>query len=117
MKRLAAAEIPSRNMRSHAEEFYGMETTATIAIAREAARLGFLCAHGIGTTEDFELRFSIDSGSSLDQEKAELLAGIGEEVLGCGGAPRSDLCLRVCRDVLAHLAGVRVAPEACTPIQ
>jgi hypothetical protein len=88
-----------------------METTATIAIAREAARLAFLCAHGMGTAENFDPRFPIDADTSLEQEKAELLAGIREEVFEHGGTPLSDLCLHVWQDVLAHLAGVQVTQE------
>lgn len=105
-----------------------METAATIAISREAARLAFLCSNGIGTlddfgtSEDFELRLGMDSSTSLEQEKAELLAGIREEVRRHGAAVEgdwheSDLHLNVYRDVLAHLAGNRGVSEGSSSIR
>jgi hypothetical protein len=99
-----------------------METAATIAITREATRLAFLCSHRIetpedlGTVDDIGPGLEIDSNLSFEQERAELLAEIREEVRKSkrargNGLRTSDLCLCVCRDVLAHLAGTQAIPE------
>jgi len=94
-----------------------------MTIAREAARLAFVCTHGIGvlenpgTFEELVPSLAIDSDSSFEQEKAELLAGIREEVYRHCGTPLSDVRLHVCRDVLTHLAGLRAAPEGSRRIQ
>jgi hypothetical protein len=109
-----------------------METEATIAIAREAARLAFvcshgICAHGIVAPEAIEPWPAIDSDSPFEQEKAELLAGIREEIRRHGGTHRtglrssdsskSDLCLHVYRAVLAHLAGCHAYQEESSFVQ
>ena len=81
-----------------------MQTTVGTAIALEAARLAFLCSYGAGLS-GVEPGLLIDSVSSFEQEKAELLAGIWEEV-GTNGYERSELQLGVCCEMLAHLAGL-----------
>jgi hypothetical protein len=81
-----------------------METTATIEIAREAAKLAFLCENGCGFKwTDWEPGSAITSDSSFEQEKAELLAGIRQEVEQYGAA-NHDVRRDVYREVLAHLA-------------
>jgi len=94
-----------------------MQITTAGAIAREAARLAFLCNHGGDpASSDFAVDRPIESDSAFEQEKTELLMGIREEILRYGGSYRSGVRLDVCRDVLAHLAGAEslVGTESVT---
>jgi hypothetical protein len=109
---LEPAKFPLEKVQRRAEENCGMETpattpeTTTMAIAREAARLAFLCADlGGASLGESEPEWATHFDSPFEQEKAELLAGIREEVRKGGMSQHADLLLDVCRDVLLHLAG------------
>ena len=84
-----------------------MELSTNGTIAREAAKFALLCQHGFVKHEfgpDFENGNAVCYGSSIDEERAELLAGIREQVRLDGGMWQNEVRCEVFRDVLSHLA-------------
>ena len=79
-----------------------MEINPSIAIAREAAMLAFLCKHGF--KPGAETSIAVASESPFDQERAELLASIRREIQVYGNTAEYDVRRDVWREMLTHLA-------------
>lgn len=82
-----------------------MQTTLEVSIAREAARLAFTCesvaCHG-------SLETAVNKGmapmSTVEQERAELLAAIRDELHHSQGIDRGTMRWEVRLEILGHLA-------------